>query len=282
MAKETKQRKIIAGPWKLERKFGHQDGPGKLSGASGVAFSPNGNMAIADWKASKIRIYSIDGVHKCSVDTSQGQQSYPGQVAVNSENEILLTDLNEHIRMYEISGKFKNQWVSSCPHASSGSPMLVGLAMDHTGNLIVGDCQSNCINKHRQDGTLLGSTKVGISPKYIAVTSQNLIVIADWHRPPQIVSSTGQVMHTLKHPEEESQWSPWGVYCHEDIICVANLKTRNILCYTESGKYLGPISIPPVFPFGGLAITADGMTLVVCDLYGTPQRSITTSLQKTR
>ena len=216
--------------------------------------------------ASRLRIYSIDGEHKCSVDIHQ-EQSFKGpwQVVVNSENNIFLTYQSEYIRMYEIRGKFKGQWVSSCPQASSGSPYLVSLAIDHTGNLLVGDCSNNYINKHRQDGTYLGSIKVGIDPRFIAVTSQDTIVIATWGKPPQIVSSTGQVMHTLKHPDNESQWNPRGVYCHADIICVANFTTLNILCYTESGKYLGPIPIPHVSPMGGLVMTPDGKTLLVCE-----------------
>ena len=218
-----------------------------------------------------MRIYSIDGEHKCSIHTTQGlksgEKSYPWQIIINSENNIFLTDWSEHIRMYEISGKFKGQWVSSCPEATSGSPCLHGLAIDHTGNLLVGDCKNNYINKHRQDGTLLGSIKVGIDPRYIAMTSQDTIVIATWHKPPEILSSTGQVMHTLKHPVDESQWYPQGVYCHAEIICVANWKTHNILCFTESGKYLGPIPIPSVSPRGGLVMTPDGKTLLVCESY---------------
>ena len=96
---------------------------------------------------------------------------------------------------------------------------------------------------------------------YIAVTSQDTIVVCAWDTPPKIVSSTGLVMRTLKHPEKESRWDPQGVYCHEDIICVAKLQTGNILCYTESGKYLGSIPIPPVSPMGGLVMTPDGKTI---------------------
>ena len=270
-AKETRHRQIIAGPWKLEREFGNRNVPGKLSWAMGIALSPDGSsVAVADYNAKQIRIYSIGGEYKLSIDTTQGhlqssQISYPWQVTVNSENIYFLTDLTKNIKMYEASGKFKGQWVSSCPQASSGSPSLRGLAMDTTGNLLVGDCTNNCINRHRQDGSYLGSIKVGIEPRHIAVTSQDAIVIATWYKPPQIVSNTGQVMHTLKHPVGESQWDPRGVYCHEDIIFVANLKTCNILCYTESGKYLGPIPIPPVYPWG-LAMTADCKTLVICEI----------------
>ena len=270
-AKEARQRQIIAGPWKLERVFCNQDGPGKLSHAMGIALSPDWSVAVADWHAEQIQIYSIGGEHKLSIDTTQGhlqssQTSCPWQVTVNSENIYFFTDWTKNIKMYESSGKFKGQWVSSSPQASLGSPSLRGLAMDTTGNLLVGDCTNNYINRHRQDGSYLGSIKVGIEPRHIAVTSQDSMVIANWYKPPQIVSDTGQVMHTLKHPVDESQWDPRGFYCHEDIIFVASPIIPNILCYTESGKYLGPIPIPPVYP-RGLAITADCKTLLVCELH---------------
>ena len=269
VAKKSRQMQITAGNWKLEREFGNQNGPGNLQWAVGIALSPDGNVGIADRDVGQIQIYSTDGEYKHSIDTTQGhpQLTHPWQVTVNSDNIYFLTDRTETIKMYEASGKFKGQWVSSCPQASSGSPRLYGLAMDTKGNLLVGDCENSCIDRHRQDGSYLGSIKVGIAPRYIAVTSQDAIVIATWFKPPQIVSNSGQVMHTLKHPVDESQWDPWGVCCYEDIIFVANVKTNNIVCYTESGKYLGPIPIPPVFPFGGLAMTADCKTLVVCDTF---------------
>ena len=251
--------------------FGNQDGRGKLSFSVFIALSPDGSsVAVADMEAKQIQIYSIGGEYKLSIDTTQGhlqssQISHPHQVTVNSDNIYFLTDLTANIKMYEASGKFKGQWVSSSPQASSGSPSLCGLAMNTAGNVLVGDCTNNCINRHRQDGSYLGSIKVGIEPTYIAATSQDTIVITNWFQPPQIVSNTGQVMHTLKHPVYESQWDPRGVYCHEDIIFVANLKTGNILCYTESFKYLGAIPIPPVYPWGGFAMTADCKTLLVCE-----------------
>ena len=268
-AREARQMQLIAGPWKLEREFGNQYGPGKLFFAGGIALSPDGSVAVADMNAQQIRIYSIGGDYKLSMDTTQGylQSSRPLQVTVNCKNIYFLTDWTDSIKMYEANGKFKGQWVSSSPQVSSYSPALYGLAVDTRGNLLVGDRQNSYINRHRQDGSYLDSIEVGLQPTFIAVTSQDAIVIANWGKPPQIVSNTGQVMHTLKHPVDESQWYPRGVYCHENIIfvAIANPQTGNILCYTESGKYLGPIPIPPVRPWGGIAMTADCKTLMVCE-----------------
>ena len=224
-------------------------------------------MVIADSRAKQIRIYSIEGEHKRSINSYHGLPSQPWQVVINSESEdnFFVTGSRAQIQMYELGGKSTGHWVSCCPQATSNSPNLFGLAIDHTGNVLVGECRHNYINKHRQDGSYLGSIKIGIEPRYIAVTSQDTMVIAGWGKAPQIVSNTGQVLHTLKHPVRESQWNPMGVYCHEDIIYVANLTTRNILCYKASGKYLGAISIPPVYPTGGLAMTPDYKTLLVCE-----------------
>ena len=137
--------------------------------------------------------------------------------------------------------------------------------MDSERNILVGNFMNNHINKHKQDGSYLGVIKVDTVPRLMAVTSQNTLVIADWRNPPQIINNnTGQVMHTLKHPVDESQWNPWGVYCHEGIILIVNYDTQNILCYSESGKYLGTIPISDIQP-KSIALTANGKTLLVCE-----------------
>ena len=263
---ESKQRQIISGPWKLKKQFGNQDGPGKLVRGRSITLSPDGSVVILDYPVSQMKIYSTNGDYKYSIDTTGAQITDLSQVIVNSQNTIFVTDFHEHTKMYEINGKFKGLLISSYPQTYSFlHPGQTGLAIDCTGNLLVGDCKNNSINMHRQDGTFLGRIKVGIAPRYIAVTSQDTIFIACWFQPPQIVSKTGQVMHILKHPVavDEYIWYPHGVYCHEDVICVAN--ESSILCYNKSGKYLGPILIPPVFPWGGLAMTADSKTLLVCE-----------------
>ena len=60
----------------------------QLPGAKGIAPSPDGSVVIAKWDASKMKIYSIDGEQKCSVETSKGQPLHPWQAVVNSENNI--------------------------------------------------------------------------------------------------------------------------------------------------------------------------------------------------
>ncbi|XP_072036677.1 uncharacterized protein [Amphiura filiformis] len=270
------QHQIMSGPWKLEREFGDQDGPqaGDLYAAKSIAVNPsNGDVAIAGrrrWGTSRVNVYSDHGEFKFSINTEKRPELvktfHPRQVAISSCHDYMVTDGSGHMKIYDINGKFKDQWESSCSQESRQLFIrLWGLAIDSDGHVLVGDISNNHINTHRQDGTYLDSIKVGIKPRFIAVTSQDTIVIADWNKPPQIVSKTGQIMHTLKYPDNVSLWDPWGVYCHGDMILIGNQRRcyKPILCYSRSGGYLGHIPISDVsFP---LAMTPDGKKLMVCE-----------------
>ena len=191
---------------------------------------------------------------------SSKEISKPYQVTVNENGDYFVSDLTDNIKTYDADGRFKGQWISPGSHVK-----LMGLAIDSEKNVLVGNFMNNDINKHKQDGSYLGVIKVDTVPRLMAVTSQNTLVIADWRNPPQIVSNnTGEVLHTLKHPEDESKWNPWGVYCQEDIILIVNYDTQNILCYSESGEYLGTIPISDIQP-KSIALAANGRTLVVCE-----------------
>ena len=201
-----------------------------------------------------------------TLDTSLGQpnKSYPCQVAINSKNEYMVTDMTDHVKIYDQKGQFKCQWVSSCPDAPTSPSSLHGLAMDSNLNVLVGDNKGYRIHKHGHDGTYLSSIEVGIQPRYIAVTSQDTIVVADWLQPPKIVNPTGHVLYTLRHPDTQDKWSPAGVCCFKDTIMIANLRTYSILSYSESGKYRGRIPIPDVWPHA-MALSHNGLKLVVCE-----------------
>ncbi|XP_072047630.1 mitogen-activated protein kinase kinase kinase 20-like [Amphiura filiformis] len=103
-AQEARQKIIITGPWKLEKQFGHQDGPGKMSEVWGIAVNPRTkDVAVADFGASQVKVYSWNGEYKFSMDTTQGLEpgdtSYPFQVTVNSQGTTyFVTDLSNHVK----------------------------------------------------------------------------------------------------------------------------------------------------------------------------------------
>ena len=216
-------------------------------------------------------VYSSNGEYNFSLDRTHepefGKISYPEQVIANEDGLYFVTDQTAHIKTYYADGRFKDEWKSDGSQQLKFDIELYGLAMDSEGNLLLGDRKNNRVIKHKQDGLYLGSIKVSRGPHRIAVTSQGTIVLADWGSAPQIVSNnTGQVIHTLSHPNLLGDpWDPWGVYCYEDIILIANRDPPNILCYSESGNYLGTILLPDIKHPRCIALTSDGRKLMVCD-----------------
>ncbi|XP_072029121.1 uncharacterized protein [Amphiura filiformis] len=277
------QQQVLTGPWVLEKRFG-SDGPGEIQQyANDVTVNPNGDIAIID-SSTKVKVFSIEGVYKCSMDTTQGLQpgqwSQPHQITTSSDGSTYFVTNNTNcVLMYSADCKFKGQWESACPQGSSITPCLCGLAIDAKDYVYVGDMKSRYIYKHKQDGPFVTSVKVDIQPCYISVTSQDTIIVGEYAqyyaKPPQIVSNTGQVLHTLKHPTDELhvQWACFGIHCYRDTLFITNMTnqkkswTHEILFYSLSGQYLGCIPIHDARP-RCLAMTANGSKLIVggdCD-----------------
>ncbi|XP_072027963.1 uncharacterized protein [Amphiura filiformis] len=277
----TWQKQILAGPWVLERSFG-LDGPGKLTMyIRDVTVNSTGDIAIVD-TSTKVKVFSSEGVYKCSMDTTQGlqpgQESNPQQITTSCDGSTyFVTNKTNCVQMYNVDCKFKGQWESPCQQGLSITPRLRGLAIDAKDHVYVGDIKSMHINKHTQDGSYVTSIKVDSQPYYQGVTSQDTIIVTPRYdgKPPQIVSNTGQVLHTLKHPTDELRWKCYDIYCYRDTIFITNVNKSEkceILCYTVSGQYLGCIPIHDV-NLSCLALTANGTKLIVgnwsmsCSIY---------------
>ena len=249
--KELKQR-FIAGPWELEKEFGHQE-PGKLSDAVGIAINPTTqDVAVMDCKEQQVKIYCNTGEFKLSIDTTQGllpgKRSQPLNVTASSEGDYYITDLTQFVRCYNQSGVYRNKWVAVSPQnkpSDSKNTPLGGLAMDYTNDLLlVGEVRHKYISKHHLDGTHVNSIKVNIMPWFLSVTPQDTIIVSDFSsNEAQIVDNTGQVLHTLK-PPSHVDWNPWGICYHEGIIFICN---GEICCFSVSSDYLGSIAVnrPP-------------------------------------
>ncbi len=255
------QQQILAGPWLLKKKFG------KLHHyIQDIAVNSKGNIAIVDWSTKAYKVYSDEGVYKYDMESTQ-EKPCPRRIAVSHDGSTyFVTNLTNSVKVYCDDFKFKVQWISLCPHASTSRPRLLGLATDATDGVYVGDIESMVINKHHHDGSFMTSIKVGIKPEYLAVTSQDIIIAAQYDKPPQIVSSAGQVLHTLKHPTDEFLWQCYSVYSYKDTFFVTNTSKsyqHEILCYSStSGECLGCIPLSDANP-RCLTMTENGSKLIV-------------------
>ncbi|XP_072051433.1 uncharacterized protein [Amphiura filiformis] len=250
------KQKLTTGSWVLEKEFG-KDEPGKLSGALGIAVSSTGDVAVASNCAAKIQVYNADGQHKHSIDTTQGlmsgTRSRPCNVTVNTEGNYVITDDTRFIKVYDPSGMYKDRRVAISPEnkpSNTEYTRLVGLTMDSKGQLLVGEVNQKYISRHRQDGSHITSIKVNIEPNFLAVTSQDTIIVCDFGFVVQIVNSTGHMLHTLKPPSHVTRWHPFGVCCYEDIIFICNiaLARNGVYCFSSTGEYLRSIDTKANYP----------------------------------
>ena len=257
------QQQVLAGPWVLENRF-DVNVSGRI--VQDITVNPNGDLAIISedysFVSGQVHVYSRQGVCKGSMDRTRS----PWQITTNSDGSIYFVTNRTHcIQMYSADCKYIGEWRSTCPHESllllpghqSIPPSrLEGLAVDANDNVYVGNHWSSCVHKHKQSGSFISCMKVSIKPYYLAVTSQDTIIVSNVDGHLQIVSNTGEVLHTINHPTGVRN-----VHCYRDSIFIT--MTHGIYCFNVSGEYLGKLPIHDVTAMC-LAMIGDDR-LVICE-----------------
>ena len=206
---------------------------------------------------------------------SVGKLSGPWGVAVNNENEIAVTDLNNrrvsvfssdgtHLRSFGREGRNPGEF--NCPS---------GIAFDNNGNIIVADENNNRVQVFSRNGEFL--TKLGAkgdpdqqlhNPDGLSVISKGDIIVADkGNQLIKIFSSRGQFKRkfggqgSLSLPyhciqtEQYSIVSDWGEHC----IKVFDLEGNFVFKFGKEGNKEGEFIRP-----GYLSVNREGH-LMVCD-----------------
>ena len=113
----------------LIRTIGSQgSGPGQLNYPSAVAFSPDGDMYVADQNNHRIQVFNSDGVYQR--EFGGGQVKYPYDILITADGHVLVADTgNKCVVIFNTTGQLIHSFqVPSGPH---------GLAIDHNGDLLV-------------------------------------------------------------------------------------------------------------------------------------------------
>ncbi|XP_072036783.1 uncharacterized protein [Amphiura filiformis] len=271
--------------WKKEMVLDHDN----VSVPCGIAINEiNGNIAVAEEKRvdvyNRVFLYntnramasirSAKAVFRFSLDTKQ-ELNRPWGVVYTS-GMYFVTDKSAFVRYYNAQdGVYCGQWLSVQPVqiVNYEEAKLHGLCVDKEHNLLVGDCNKNYISKHTSNGKHKLSFTVDIKPTYMAITSDDNVIISSGGYPGdvQIVNQQGSVQHSVQYP---GMLSPRGVCCHNDAMFVCDLDSANIYCFTHTGEHVGyiPMDAPQqgdTFP-GCTCVTLRGSKMIVSrgDQYG--------------
>ena len=184
-----------------------------------------------------------------STENESGQFSYPVGVAVDSLDNVYVTDLvNDRIQKFNSSGAFLTQWGSS-GNESGQFRLPWGTAVDSSGNVYVSDLVNDCIQKFNSSGIFLA--KLGSSgnetgqflcPTGVAVDSLDNVYVADTgnSRIQKFNGSGAFLTQWGSSGNESGQFSyPMGVAVDSlDNVYVVDMNNSRIQKFNSSGPFL--------------------------------------------
>ncbi|XP_071809640.1 E3 ubiquitin-protein ligase TRIM56-like [Asterias amurensis] len=238
-----------------------------INGAYDIDASvPGDEMAVADYRNTRVVIYDTKGRQKKSIPLL----SYPVAVAA-FQNQFVIVDLTNSVKMYNRNGTKMFEF-HTVPHSEVGktSVNLHSVAIMKDKSIIVGDVGRSVITKHRSsDGSLIDTVSVQTEPHFLAIDSKDRVVVSGEDRQQvDIVELTGTTLFSI-NPKINSQQvlSCRGVCCDSSAIYIAvsnGSGTGHIHQYDTQGRFLSCIAQGLYYPWG-ISLTSDGQQLAVAD-----------------
>ena len=229
--------------WKLKSYIGDSYGPGKIEGQACVAFTPDDDIVILDERTDEVKIY--DARDNCKYKSSFSPDIrdvtttgiYISSIAVDLIGNIYVAG-DKFVVASDKYGKSLGKWVPVPPAGIKATHIISSMTIDVEGNLLMG-CEfeyfNGYISKHKVNGDHIHSLKLPLQPASIASTPEGTVAVCD-RKCVQIVSQSGEVLHTLQHTDMKQ---PSGVCCSKDMILVCDSYMGEVFCFSLSAQFIG-------------------------------------------
>ena len=188
-------------------------------------------------------------------------------------NHLVVVDDTNVIKMYNNDGTLVFDF-HTVPHSEVGNTAvdLQSVAVNNTGNIIVGDVKRMVVSEHRPtDGSLIHTMQVSTAPYFLAIDNNTRVVVSDYNQHKvDIVDGNGTSLLTIKPTinGQEVQHCH-GICCDRSGIYIAvsnGSNTGHIHHYDDDGTFLSCIAQGLDNPMG-ITFTAHGHQLVAADKY---------------
>jgi DNA-binding beta-propeller fold protein YncE len=220
-------------------------GEGIVDNPYGMAFSPSGELYVAEVNNHRISIFSTEGRYLRSIGekgTESGQFNEPNNLTFDAQGLLYISDTkNNRIQVFDVQDQFIREWSGEFdPH---------GLAIDNQNNVIyVVDTASNRIRTFSLQGNdketwQSQSNKLGeFSAPHVSVGSDGNIYVADTgnHRI-QVFSATGtRLVSVGEFGDKPGQFSsPRHIaFDQQHYIYIADSGNNRIQVFDKQGKYI--------------------------------------------
>ncbi|XP_072029365.1 uncharacterized protein [Amphiura filiformis] len=251
--------------WEQTLKFGN----GNLSAARGLAFTPTGDIIVADYTARAAKLFDREGTLSKTIPQATAVFTYPFDVFHSSDGNFYMTDQSATVK--QLTSQINYNATRTIGGGSYGGQ---GIASNWKNDNYAVCCRDyNFIYVYDVNGTQTNCISV-IAPQFIALTStDNYVFSSSSQKSVQVVNANKQLIHLIGPPPDidSSSWSPQGVCCSKrDEIYVTNqgAGAMGIYRFKVSGEFIDCITSDLNNPWG-LAISADGQQLAVVDENGT-------------
>ena len=248
-------------------------GDGHFRTPRSVVFNSKCDVAITENKYSKHFIKIFEAEINRTIQTKHTGDttghSRPWDLAVSECGSFYLTDMNAHVKVYDVQGNLKHRFETIDAHGVGSSIkrlQLYGLSLDHIGRVYVGS-SGRSVSIHNEDGSHVSTFPTTIVPYYLAVSSDGCILVSDHtSHEVHVYEITGNHLVTFDKPEGFDYWNPTGICIgtNDEVYVASKLPPAAVYRYSISGRYLGVLVKDLVQPWG-IAINKDQDSLAVVD-----------------
>ncbi|XP_072047204.1 E3 ubiquitin-protein ligase TRIM45-like [Amphiura filiformis] len=247
---------------------------GQFSSGRCIVLGTNDEIAVATYSSGNyVRLFDGNGTFKRQIQPSNvgGYDpygySYPWGLAIAQNDDYFITDTNPYVKAFDTQGNFKQRFSAQNPNGTwsqSDNAQLYGLAIDTKDRVYIGST-SRYISIHSQDTTRVSGFSVNLQPYFIAITTDDHVIVSDYNScAVHVYDTNGTQLHTFATPPA-GNFYPTGLCVVNDEVFVASYQVvPAVYRYSLTGDFIGILTKDVTSPWG-MAVKDDGEELLVCE-----------------
>ncbi|XP_022097520.1 uncharacterized protein LOC110982994 isoform X1 [Acanthaster planci] len=261
---------VMEDTWELCCAFGKRgSGPGEFESVRGIAAAEPNEIAVADWRNAQVLIFNNKGHIKDSI------LILANDIVSTKDQWVILS--TSFVKVYnrgnkQLADEFQTRQQGDEVGKVYEAPLSLAIRTD--GNIIVGYRGRGTLTEHSPtSGDLVRTIPVQISPSFLAVMSNNWLVISDHVKGlvevVEVADDKAVTLFTIRPTISGERVKSCRGVCSNDSGIYLGVSTGfhnggHVHHYDNEGDFISCIAQGLYGPYG-ITFTADGQELAVAD-----------------